>query len=105
MARRLPQAHLHLSPLVKNLNDLGKIVRNARAVSGVRIDDAAHLAGVSSDLVSRLENGKAVTADKLLALLDTLGLSVLVLPRADAARMLTRQAAPEKEANDGKRPG
>ena len=100
MARPLPRTDLDLSPLVTRTADLGRLVRNARAMSGVRIDDAAHLAGVSSDLVSRLENGRAVTTDKLLALLDTLGLSMVVMPRAQAVRVVARLAAPEQETGD-----
>ena len=90
MARKLPTPDPTMSPRVKSLSDLGRLVRNTRAQGGLRIDDAAHLAGVSSDLLSRLENGKPVTADKLLALLDTLGLSLLVMPHTDAARLLKR---------------
>jgi len=58
-------------------------VRNRRAQSRMRIDDAASLSGVSSDLLSRLENGKPVTADKLMLVLESLGLRMLVVPKTD----------------------
>jgi hypothetical protein len=54
-----------------------------QALGQLRIDDAAALSFVSSDLLSRLENGKPVTLDKLLLVLDGLGLRMLVLPTQD----------------------
>ncbi len=50
----------------------------------MRIDDAAALCFVSSDLLSRLENGRPITMDKLLKVLDGLGLRMLVVPAGDA---------------------
>jgi transcriptional regulator with XRE-family HTH domain len=48
----------------------------------LRIDDAASLSGVSVDLLSRLENGKgSVRLDKLLAVLDSLGLALVLGPK------------------------
>ena len=45
-------------------------------------DDAAGLLGVSVDLMSRLENGQgSVRLDKALAVLDGLGLTLMVLPK------------------------
>ena len=98
MARKLPAVDPDLSPLAQGLPELGLIARNARARGGFRIDDAAQLAGVSSDLVSRLENGKPVTTDKLLKLLDTMGLALLVMPQAQASRAL-RAVQAEAAAN------
>src|SRR5690606_35629646 len=85
MARSLP-APLPVSPLVRGISDLGQHVRNARARQTLRIDDAAALCGVSSAVLSRLENGRPVTLDKLVAVLDGLGLRLLVVP-ARHARM------------------
>jgi hypothetical protein len=50
----------------------------------LRIDDAAALCFVSSNLMSRLENGRPVTVDKLLKVPDGLGLRMLVVPTGDA---------------------
>ena len=58
---------------VREIADLGKLVRNQRALISMRIDDAAALCGVSSDVLSRLENGKPVTLAALC------GVSLLVL--------------------------
>lgn len=81
MARTLPEFQQNLSPAAASLEQLGKLVRNRRAQSRMRIDDAASLSGVSSDLLSRLENGKPVTADKLMLVLDSLGLRMLIVPK------------------------
>ena len=61
---------------------LGPIVRQRRKAQQLRIDDAAGLLGVSTDLMSRLENGQgSVRLDKALAVLDGLGLALLVVPK------------------------
>jgi transcriptional regulator with XRE-family HTH domain len=66
---------------------LGPAIRARRRAQSLRIDDAASLSGVSVDLLSRLENGKgSVRLDKLLAVLDSLGL-VLVLGPKDHPKM------------------
>lgn len=62
---------------------LGPLVRRQRRAQRLRIDDAASLLGVSQDLMSRLENGQGtVRLDKALAILDGLGLALLVVPKA-----------------------
>jgi transcriptional regulator with XRE-family HTH domain len=61
---------------------LGPLVRQRRRAQHLRIDDAAALLGVSVDLMSRLENGQgSVRLDKAMAVLDGLGLALLVVPK------------------------
>lgn len=61
---------------------LGPLVRQRRKSQALRIDDAASLLGVSVDLMSRLENGQgSVRLDKVMAVLDGLGLTLMVLPK------------------------
>ena len=70
-----------LQPIAK-ASDLGPAVRARRREQCLRIDDAASLTGVSVDLFSRLENGKgSVRLDKLLTVLDGLGLALVVGPK------------------------
>lgn len=65
------------------LTQLGLIIRRRRKRSSLRIDDAAALSGVSVDLLSRLENGKSgVASDRLLKVLDALGLALAVVDKA-----------------------
>ena len=72
---------------VTDASSLGPAIRSRRRAQSLRIDDAASLSGVSVDLLSRLENGKgSVRLDKLLAVLDSLGL-VLVLGAKDHPTM------------------
>lgn len=87
MARNLPQASAKADPQVQNLSELGAAVRNARAQAQLRIDDAAAFVGVSADMLSRLENGKPVTTDRLLKVLAGLGLELLVVPRNQALKL------------------
>ena len=84
MPRKLPSFKTNITPMVHTMGDVGALVRNQRARSLLRIDDAAALCFVSSDLMSRLENGKPVGLDKLLLVLDGLGLRMLIAPKADA---------------------
>lgn len=72
-----------LVPLrISSTSDLGPVVRARRREQSLRIDDAASLSGVSVDLLSRLENGKgSVRLDKLLTVLDGLGLALVVGPK------------------------
>lgn len=98
MARTLPEFQQNLSPAVASLEQLGKLVRNRRAQSRMRIDDAASLSGVSSDLLSRLENGKPVTSDKLMLVLESLGLRMLVVPKS---AIPTLEAALDPSAGEG----
>jgi ribosome-binding protein aMBF1 (putative translation factor) len=81
--------------LPEALNELGEIIRRRRKDSGLRIDDAAALSGVSVDLLSRLENGKSgVATDRLLKVLDALGLALRVVDKTSG----TIQRAPEVRA-------
>jgi transcriptional regulator with XRE-family HTH domain len=72
-----------LAPLsISNAHALGAVVRARRHEQSLRIDDASSLSGVSVDLLSRLENGKgSVRLDKLLTVLDGLGLALVVVPK------------------------
>lgn len=72
-----------LQPLrIDSTSDLGPAVRARRREQSLRIDDAASLSGVSVDLLSRLENGKgSVRLDKLLTVLDGLGLAIVLAPK------------------------
>ena len=68
--------------LLNSAPELGPVVRERRKSQSLRIDDAAGLLGVSVDLMSRLENGQgSVRMDKALAVLDGLGLALMVLPK------------------------
>lgn len=86
------------TPEVLTLEDLGRHVRHRRTQSGLRLDDAAALCGVASGSMSKLENGQSgLATDKLLQILDGLGLALIVVPREDAAALLAdwRKPAPE----------
>jgi transcriptional regulator with XRE-family HTH domain len=77
-----PSALLPEPQVIRIAADVGPMVRARRREQALRIDDAASLIGVSVDLFSRLENGKgAVRLDKLLTVLDALGLALVVGPK------------------------
>jgi len=67
--------------------------------ASLRIDDAASLSGVSVDLLSRLENGRSgVSTDRLLKVLDALGLVMLVVDKAKLPMLLAALRDPEEPA-------
>ena len=69
--------------MINSLSDLGRVVREQRRASGLRIDDAAALCGVSVDLLSRLENGHSgVGTARLLKVLDGLGLAIMIVDKS-----------------------
>jgi transcriptional regulator with XRE-family HTH domain len=84
---------------LRSVAEVGRVVRRRRREQSLRIDDAAALTGVSVDLYSRLENGKgAVRLDKLLAVLDGLGLALVVGPKDDPRmQRLSRRADPSAD--------
>jgi hypothetical protein len=67
---------------------LGRIIRNKRRSTSLRIDDAAALSNVSVDLLSRLENGASgVSTSRVLQVLDALGLAMLVVEKEKLPRL------------------
>jgi DNA-binding transcriptional regulator YiaG len=81
-ARAAVLAKVPVVQIVDNVAVLGQQVRAHRKEQGLRIDDAAALSGVSVDLLSRLENGLgSIRSDKLLTVLEALGLALVVAPK------------------------
>jgi len=101
MARTLPKLVARQSPLVTDLQALGQLIRNRRAHSLLRIDDAAALVGVSKDTLSRLENGRPVGTDKLMAVIQGLGLTVFIMEPSSATTALRAiEGGPGTEETD-----
>ena len=86
-----------LAQLIGSTGDIGQLVRMRRRQQKLRIDDAAALTQVSVDLFSRLENGKgAVRLDKLLLVLDAMGLCMIVGPKHSSITQQLLQQSCEK---------
>lgn len=94
MARSLSSPGTPVGPLVKELAQLGELVRNRRLELALRIDDAAHACGVAANVLSRLENGGAVGADRLFLILRGLGLSMLVATTDEAHSLVAAGTPP-----------
>lgn len=89
--------------LLNSAPELGPVVRERRKSQSLRIDDAAGLLGVSVDLMSRLENGQgSVRLDKALAVLDGLGLALMVLPKEHPWAREAASHGPSAPARDSK---
>lgn len=67
--------------------DIGQIIRDTRKSMGLRQEALAGAAGVGLRFLVELERGKpSVRLDKMLAVLDALGLELDVKPRGGAVR-------------------
>ena len=99
MARTLSAHNPHINPLARDAAALGALVRNRRLEQSMRIDDAAALLGVSSNVLSRLENGHPVGSDRLLRVLEGLGLTMLVLPKSESTTALRALGVTTSHAN------
>jgi transcriptional regulator with XRE-family HTH domain len=96
MTRTLPRPVDLPDPLAGDLAALGALVRNRRAQSQLRIDDAADAVGVSKDVLSRLENGRSVSLDKVFKVLDGLGMQMLIVTKSEAmAALRTLRTEPQ----------
>ncbi len=89
-----------MNPLASDMASLGRLVRNRRAQSALRIDDAADMLGVSKDVLSRLENGRSVSLDKAFKVLHGLGLNLLVVTNQQSHAVLDAIATPAAPADD-----
>ena len=82
--------------VIGDLSAMGTVVRSTRKSQRLRIDDAASFNHVSVDLMSRLENGTAgVRLDKLLQVLDGLGLAMVIARKEQAQAMVQMLARAE----------
>lgn len=79
MPRSLGTPGKQRSPIVKDVNSIGQLVRHRRLSLAMRIDDAARTCGVAVNVLSRLGNGGTVGADRLLRMPSGLGLAMLVV--------------------------
>ncbi|KQV47002.1 hypothetical protein ASC95_26205 [Pelomonas sp. Root1217] len=62
---------------IKSTSELGEIIRSVRKASGIRIDDAAVMTGVSKQFASDVEHGKpTVEFGRVLLLLAELGIEL-----------------------------
>jgi transcriptional regulator with XRE-family HTH domain len=84
------------NPQVTDMVALGRLVRDRRAQSAMRIDDAASMLGVSKNVLSHLENGRSVGLDKVFKILKGLGLTLVLFDHqgASAALQQWRKALP-----------
>jgi transcriptional regulator with XRE-family HTH domain len=98
MPRTLPRPVEALDPVAQDMAALGALVRNRRAQSALRIDDTADMVDVSKDLLSRLENGRAVSLDKLFKVLDGLGLKMLIVTKSEAHQAVRALRPPREDA-------
>lgn len=71
--------------VIVSLQGLGALISSMRKAQHLRIDDTAALCGVSLDLLFRLEKGQGgVGSDKLLTVLDGLGLAMIIASKQDS---------------------
>ncbi|MCY1521148.1 hypothetical protein D9M68_559480 [compost metagenome] len=84
MPRPLPDPTPPSRATIRTIHQLGDRIRATRAGEGIPIDQAARHCGVSVGMLSKLENGKGVNLEHALRVMDGLGLTMLVVPKAHA---------------------
>lgn len=78
--------HSKLDPTTRVADRMGKIVLRERERLGLRQDEVALAAGVSTRVVHQIENGKATSRlDSLIPVLDALGIELEVQGRSSMA--------------------
>lgn len=93
MARRKQYTPPPSLLVIETPQDVGEHIRAARKAQGMRIDDTAGLNNVSVDLLSRLENGSGgVRLDKLMTVLDGLGLKIIIGEADEISRLMQAHA-------------
>lgn len=81
--------------VVHSLEELGRCIRAERKSQKLAIDAAAGLIGVSPDSFSRLERGiGGVGSDRLLAIMDGLGLELVVRRKRRGAQVIQPKGIP-----------
>lgn len=85
MGRKLPSSVIPANTDCRSLPELGQMLRTYRGVAKLRIDQAAKLAGLSTDVLSRIENGQSVTTENLFKLMGLLNLKLSL--QLDAASL------------------
>ena len=69
---------------IKSAQDIGTAVRSRRKESGLTLAETAGLTNVGVRFLSELENGKpTVRLDKLMRVLEALGLHLHITPQGD----------------------
>ncbi|AGW95643.1 hypothetical protein N234_36892 [Ralstonia pickettii DTP0602] len=84
MPRPLPNPTPPSRATIRAIHQLGGRIPATRAGEGMPIDQAARSCGVSIGMLSKLENGKGVNLEHALRVMDGLGLTMLVVPKAHA---------------------
>lgn len=86
-SKKIPFGHSPLNERpIKTAAELGEMVRSQRAHLALRQVDVAGLGNTGNRFVVELENGKpTVQLQKVLDLLDLLGLEVVVRPKSQQA--------------------
>lgn len=88
-------------PVTFALEELGDLVRFRRSMLGLDRADVSSRAGVSTYLMSRLENGKAVRTDSLVKVFQCLGLAVAAMPVNRNDFMLPPLEKAQQEVSEG----
>ncbi len=101
MPRTLPRPLINPDPQITDMVALGRLIRDRRAQSAMRIDDAASMLGVSKNVLSQLENGRSVSLDKVLKVLKGLGLTLLLFDQQGASVVL-KQWRQSSQAGDNR---
>lgn len=85
---------------VRDLRQLGSVIRSRREAAGLTLDEASDLLGVGRRFLIELEHGRRrANIETLLQVLNALGLELVIEPRTAAGTASAeRPAGPVSEA-------
>ena len=77
---------------VRSPQDLGRLAREERKYQNLTLDEVYSASGLTTRFLSEFERGKAnASLGRVMRALQILGLELLILPRGEAERFLTRR--------------
>ena len=83
---------------VRSPAEIGELCRRERARRGLTLTDLYETTGLTTRFLSEFERGKEnASIGRVLRTLESLGLDVIVLPRAQAESVLRERTAPSTE--------
>lgn len=94
-------------PRIRDPEALGRLVRRVRRDQGLTLESLYAVSGLTTRFLSEFERGKSnASVGRVMDALEALGLTMLVMPREDAERLLSlRRQTRRDEAHRNDSPG
>lgn len=85
-------------PRIRDPEALGRLVRRVRRDQGLTLESLYAVSGLTTRFLSEFERGKSnASVGRVMDALEALGLTMLVMPREEAERLLSRRRRPRRD--------